>query len=68
VSRPFRWWVLALLPAGWLLHQNFWMWRDDALVLGVPVNFLYHIVLSLGFAAIMLAVVKRAWPDYLDRE
>ena len=42
------------------------MWDDARIVFGMPANLLYHIVLSLCLAPIMLVVVRRAWPAYLS--
>ena len=50
---------LLLLGALFLaLHLNYWMWDDSRLVLGFPINLLYHIALSLSVSAAMLAMVK----------
>ena len=62
-----RWvWITALLLV--LLHQGSWLWNDTRLVLGFPVNLLYHVALSLLISAIMLLVVLFAWPRYLDKD
>lgn len=45
---------------------NYWMWDDSRVVLGMPVNLLYHVVLSVCLTPIMVAVVRRAWPRYLS--
>ncbi len=36
--------ALALL---FLLHQDFWLWRDETIVLGLPVGLTYHIGLCV---------------------
>lgn len=61
-------WVLLLIPALVVLFENFWLWDNDSLILGLPVNLLYHIGFCVLVAAVMLVVVKRAWPRYLDKE
>lgn len=59
-------WVFWLLPLLVGLHLNFWMWHEADIVLGFPVNLLYHVALCLFLAILMLSVVNRAWPRYLD--
>lgn len=61
-------WPLALLPALFILHLNYWMWDEASVVLGMPVNLLYHVVLSLSVSLVMWWVVRRAWPPYLDED
>ena len=59
-------WLLAIVPAVVVVYLNYWMWDDARIVLGMPANLLYHIVLSLSLAPIMLVVVRRAWSAYLS--
>lgn len=51
-----------------LLHLNYWLWDHDGMAFGLPVNFLYHVLLSLLLSGVMLLLVRRAWPAYLDDE
>ena len=67
-SRRYPLWVVLLLPVGVSLHQISWLWSDDRLIGGLPVNLLYHIVLSVLWSVSMLLVVRRAWPRYLDKK
>ena len=55
-------WVLLLIPVLIVLHLNVWMWTDTSLLIGLPVNLLYHVVLCLLVAVLMFFVVRRAWP------
>jgi hypothetical protein len=60
---------ILLLSLGFVaLHLNYWMWDDTRLILGLPANLLYHVVLSLILTAVLLVVVYRAWPRYLDED
>ncbi len=61
-------WFLVLAPSLVLLHQGSWFWSDARLVLGLPVNLFYHLILSLLLSAIMIVVVLLAWPRYLDKD
>ena len=55
---------LALL-ALYLLHNDLWLWRDDRLLLGLPVGFTYHVLYCVAAAALMAALVRWAWPGEL---
>jgi hypothetical protein len=59
-------WLGPLALAIVAVYLNYWMWDDARVVLGLPVNLLYHIVLSVGLVPIMLVIVRRAWPGYLS--
>ena len=63
-SHP-RWPLLLLLvlAAGF---ENFWLWSDDRLLLGIPVNLAYHVALCLVGAIALAAVVRWGWPTDVD--
>lgn len=61
-------WMWLLGPALLALHLNYWMWDETRLVLGLPANLFYHLMLSLVVSVVMFVVVRRAWPAYLDRD
>ena len=61
-------WPLGLLLVLLILFENFWMWDNDALVLGLPINLLYHMGLCVLTPLVMVVVVKWAWPHHLDEE
>ena len=51
----------------YVLHQDFWFWRDSRLVFGfLPIGLFYHAVYCLACAALMWALVKCSWPAELD--
>jgi surface polysaccharide O-acyltransferase-like enzyme len=60
--------VLSLLVLGvFLLHQDFWNWRNGGLVLGfLPVGLAYHAAYAILSAAMMWVLVKFAWPKQLE--
>jgi hypothetical protein len=60
--------VLLLPPLFLALHLNYWMWDDARIVLGLPANLLYHVVLSIFLSLVLLVLVRRAWPRYLDED
>ena len=53
-------WVLALIGIAAVLHLNYWLWDDDRLVLGLPVNLFYHVALTLLVSGLMLLLVRTA--------
>ena len=59
-------WPLLLALLACVLFQNFWMWADDRLIGGLPVNLAYHLALCIAAAAGMAAVVRWAWPGDLN--
>jgi hypothetical protein len=59
-------WLAPLVFVVVVVFFNVWMWDDARIVIGMPANLLYHVVLSVGLAPIMAAVVRRAWPRYLS--
>lgn len=57
----------SLVLAVFLLHQDFWNWRNSSLVLGfLPVGLGYHAAYSILSAVLMWVLVKFAWPGELD--
>ena len=57
--------ALALFAA---LFFNPAPWDNDRLLAGIPLNLVYHSGLCVAASLVMWAVVRKAWPDYLDRE
>jgi len=62
--------ALAIAAAALIiLHQDFWLWGNGTLVLGLfPIGLFYHVLYCLAASALMLGLTRRAWPDHLDRE
>ncbi len=49
------------------LHQDFWFWHDDTMVLGfLPIGLAYHAGFSIAAATLWLLMVKLAWPSELE--
>ena len=59
-SHP-RWPLLALLGLA-AAFENFWMWSDSRLVLGVPINLAYHLGLCVAATGVLAAVARWGWP------
>ena len=61
--------LLALvLAALYVLHQDFWLWRDARpLVFGfLPPGLAYHALYCLAVTAAMWLLTRVAWPAHLD--
>jgi len=52
--------VFVALLLAFLLHNDFWLWNDPRLVLGLPVGLTYHVAYCLAVSALMGWVVTRA--------
>lgn len=62
-----RWPLLALLALA-AAFENFWMWPDDRLVLGLPVNLAYHVGLCIAASLVLAAIVRQGWPRDMGDE
>jgi hypothetical protein len=60
--------LLLLLVAGvYVLHQDFWNWKNSEVVLVfLPVGLAYHAGYSILAAITMAVLVKFAWPKHLE--
>ena len=57
--------ILALALA--ILHQDFWFWDSDTLVLGfLPIGLAYHAMYSIVAACLWALAIKIAWPHHLE--
>ncbi len=68
MSQQTKIWPLGILLILLILFFNFWMWDNNALILGLPINLLYHIVMCVLTSLSMLVIVRLAWPHHLDAE
>ncbi len=51
----------------YVLHQDYWNWKDGELLLGfLPVGLAYHAGYSIVAALMMAVLVKFAWPSHLE--
>ena len=60
--------LLIIVGALYVLHQDFWFWRAARpLVLGfIPIGLFYHACYAVATAAVMVLLVKQAWPSHLE--
>ncbi len=68
MSQKTKIWPLSILLVLLILFFNTWMWDNDALILGLPINLFYHIGLCVLTTLSMLVIVCLAWPHHLDAE
>jgi hypothetical protein len=67
-TRIYPSWVFGLLSIAVLLHLNYWLWGADRLVFGLPINLLYHVLLTILLVGFMRTIVRRGWPSFLEAE
>jgi hypothetical protein len=62
------WMALAVIIALYLLHQDFWFWRQARpLVFGfLPIGLFYHAVFTVACSGAVWLLVKLAWPAHLE--
>ena len=51
-----------------VLHNDFWLWDDPRMVLGLPVGLTYHAVFCIAATVVMWLLVTYAWPAHLEVE
>jgi hypothetical protein len=62
-----KWLLTLMVVLVYVLHQDFWLWRDRTLVLGfLPVGLAYHAAYSILAALMMAVLVRFAWPEQLE--
>jgi Protein of unknown function (DUF3311) len=65
-----RWPLVLLVAAVYVLHQDFWFWRQARpLLFGfMPVGLFYHVCYTLAVSMTMWLLVRYSWPHHLDDE
>ena len=62
-------WILFLsLIVLYLLHNDFWLWNNPNLVLGIPASLFYHVLFCIVAFLLMFMLVNQAWPKYLGTQ
>jgi hypothetical protein len=58
------WLLVALLI---IVHQDFWYWDREQIVLGfMPIGLFYHVCLSMAAAFVWILACTFAWPEGID--
>jgi hypothetical protein len=67
MNRPLL--VLATV-ALYVAHQDVWFWSSaEPLVFGfIPPGLAYHVLYCLATSALMMLMVRHAWPSHLEEE
>ena len=59
-------WVFFVVM--FFLHQDFWWWDNEALVLGfIPIGLAYHGLFSIACAGLGWLTIQYAWPVSLEK-
>jgi hypothetical protein len=66
--KPKTWLLTALVTAIYVLHQDFWNWKEAyPLVFGfLPIGLAYQAGYSILAAALMAVLVRTVWPKHLE--
>lgn len=60
------WLLYTALGTLFVLHNDFWLWNDSSIFLGLPVGLSYHFVFCLLVSFVMWLLARYAWPENLD--
>lgn len=59
--------VIGLFFLMLVLHQDCWLWENDAAVMGfIPVGLFYHACYSVAVALLAALAIRFAWPVKLE--
>jgi hypothetical protein len=60
--------LFVLIAAIYVLHQDYWNWKNAGLVFGfLPAGLAYHAAYSILATLMMAVLVKCAWPEHLEQ-
>ena len=60
--------LYVALLALFVVRNDFWLWNDGRLLLGLPIGLTYHVLFCGVTAAVMALLVRHAWPSNLGLE
>lgn len=58
MKRSLKILLYGLLVLLFVMHNDFWLWDNAQIVLGIPVGLLYHIVYCFIATILMAIIVK----------
>lgn len=64
----FHWILYIALIALFVLHNDFWLWDNPKVVMGLPIGLLYHIGFCVAAAILMALTINYVWPSHLQAE
>lgn len=50
--------LYCLLIILFILHNDFWLWNNNQILLGLPIGLMYHIVFCIVASILMFFLVK----------
>lgn len=51
-----------------LLHNDFWLWNNPSMLLGLPIGLVYHIGFCIAAAILMTLIINIASTSHLQDE
>lgn len=63
-----KWILYVALVVLFLLHNDFWLWDNPKVLLGLPIGLVYHIGFCVAAAILMAVTINQAWPSHLQDE
>lgn len=60
------WLLYGALALLYVLHNDWWLWDDATVVLGLPVGLTYHVIYMVVTSLVMFLLVRFAWPHHLS--
>ena len=64
----WQWLFFLIISIFYLLHNDYWLWSNPSLIIGLPVSLVYHIGYCLMSSLLMILLVKFAWPSQSNVE
>ena len=58
MQRSLKILLYGLLVLLFVLHNDFWLWDNAQIVLGIPIGLLYHIIYCFVATILMAIIVK----------
>jgi hypothetical protein len=65
-KNPWKAPLYAALLLLYLFHNDFWLWNDATLILGLPAGLVYHVGFSIATGIVLTLLVLKAWPAHLE--
>ena len=68
MKKAFSRWILYIgLVVLFSLHNDFWLWDNPRMVVGLPIGLLYHIGYCIVAAILMMLIINHALPSHLQK-
>ena len=60
----WQWLLFLIISIFYVLHNDYWLWSNPRLIIGLPISLVYHIGYCLMSSLLMILLVKFAWPNH----